>query len=194
VNGPLVLASGSPRRREILARLGLEFEVIIADVDETPIPGETPRVYSARAARDKAQAVRRADPKGRALVAADTIVVCDGDILGKPTDPGHATKMLSRLSGRWHRVITAVCVIDGAGAEQKKSVETEVRFRSLSEGTIARYVATGEGEDKAGSYGIQDLGSALVAELRGSYTNVVGLPAAETLEMLQEASVVGNWP
>ena len=174
------LASASPRRRHLLAQVGLEPEVAPSHVDETPRPDEAPRAYALRVATDKARACARAG----LVLAADTVVDLDDQIMGKADSEAEARAMLARLSGRTHRVHTAVVLRDAAGEVQGEVVSTEVRFRALLEAEIARYVATGEPMDKAGAYGIQGAGGALVAWLSGSYTNVVGLPLEETLALL----------
>lgn len=179
---PFVLASRSPRRRALLAAAGLTPELAAADVDETPLPGELPLAYGLRVATAKAMAC----PGERPVLAADTVVALDGAILAKADDRAHAEAMLAQLSGRTHVVHTAV-VLDprGLGGELLSDVvSTTVRFRALSAEEIRAYVATGEPMDKAGAYGIQGEGGALVAEVRGSYTNVVGLPLEETLRLL----------
>ena len=175
-----VLASQSPRRRWLLQTVGLDFDVRPADVDETPRSGEAPEAFAARIALEKARAVAAELP----VLAADTVVALEGVILQKATDVEDAVRMLVRLSGRTHQVHTAVAVVSGPVAREAL-VTTEVRFRELSVAEIRRYVGTGEPTDKAGAYGIQGAGGALVAELRGSYTNVVGLPLEETLALLK---------
>jgi len=193
----LVLASASPRRKQILEQLGLTFRVIPSGFDETLLEGETPAVHVERLARGKAaEVVAQLASVGEApcVLAADTIVVIDDEILGKPRDDGDALRMLLGLAGRTHRVNTgvALCV---PGVEPVSAVfESEVRFRELTRARAAAYVASGEGRDKAGSYAIQGLGAGLVREIAGSYTNVVGLPAAETLDLLLAAGVLGAWP
>jgi septum formation protein len=169
----LVLASGSPRRRELLAWFGQPFDVVAPEVDETPLASETPVAHVTRLSLDKVRAVA-----GEVVVAADTTVDLDGHILGKPLDVADAGEMLTRLSGRVHRVHTAVAVRRGT-AVVHDLVSTEVRFVPLDDATIAWYVSTGEPMGKAGSYAIQGAGGALVAEVRGSVSNVVGLPLAE---------------
>lgn len=194
---PLVLASASPRRKQILEQLGVRFRVIPSGFDECLLEGETPEVHVDRLARGKAAEVvaQLASARDAACVlAADTIVVLDDEILGKPRDDADALRMLLGLAGRAHRVITgvALCV---PGAEAESAVfETQVWFRELKPQSANAYVASGEGRDKAGSYAIQGLGAGLVREVRGSYTNVVGLPAAETLDLLLRAGVLGAWP
>jgi len=183
---PLVLASASPRRRHVLAQLGLEFEVRPApDEVEDPWDGrEEPKAFATRLARAKAAAVAAERPEAL-IVAADTIVVLDGEILGKPRDPDEAVSMLARLAGRWHTVHTAVAVTAPGRREAAGIESTEVRFRPLDAAAIAAYVATGEPLDKAGAYGIQGFGAALVEEIRGCYFNVMGLPVQRVLAALE---------
>jgi septum formation protein len=172
----------------LLASAGLVPEIVAADVDETPRAGEPPIAYALRVATDKARAVADA----RAILAADTVVALDGLCLGKPADRADARALLARLAGRTHVVHTAVVVAVGPAADKRlllDVVSTEVRFRALAEHELDRYVATGEGDDKAGAYGIQGEGGALVAHLSGSYTNVVGLPLEQTLRLLALAGV-----
>jgi septum formation protein len=180
VSVPIVLASGSPRRRDLLALLGLTFEVAAADVDETWRNGEPPEAHAERLAREKAEAVRR---PGAVTVAADTIVVVDGTILGKPADAAGARAMLARLAGRDHVVHTAIAVAYG---ERRAAavVSTRVWFRPLDAGTIAAYVATGEPLDKAGAYGIQGCGAVLVDRIEGDYFTVMGLGLARLVDLL----------
>jgi len=187
---PLVLASGSPRRRDFLADLGLAFTVRAADLDETPRPGEKPEIFVRRLARDKALAVATQQPAVWVL-AADTAVVARGEILGKPCDAADAEKMLMRLSGCWHEVWTGFCVCRGTGAEPLTgAVCTGVRFMALDRELCRAYIRTGEPMDKAGAYGIQGKGAFLVEEISGSYTNVVGLPLAEVLVALRSLGVI----
>jgi septum formation protein len=182
---PVVLASGSPRRLELLRRLGLDPEVRVAAVDETPLTGETPAETVARLARAKAHAVEAGDAL---VVAADTEVVLDGTVLGKPGDPAEATAMLRALSGRAHVVLTGVHVL--AGDRESAAVEeTVVCFRALSDEEIAAYVATGEPDDKAGGYGIQGAGGMFVERIEGSDTNVIGLPLATVVRLAGEVGV-----
>ncbi|HEX6242438.1 MAG TPA: Maf family protein [Polyangiales bacterium] len=191
----LVLASASPRRREILGNLGLSFEVQPADIEETRAPGELPSAYVARLAREKAQAVARTRGADAAVLAADTTVVLDDHVLEKPRDRADSERMLRLLRGRTHQVHTGVCLLLWPErALSQLTVTTAVRFRDFDDATLRGYVASGEGLDKAGSYGIQALGQALVSEIHGSYTNVVGLPAAETIELLLNAKVLEAWP
>jgi len=178
----LVLASASPRRRALLAEAGLSHRVLPVDIDETPPPGERPEQVAVLLARRKALAASRVTPE-RPLVAADTIVVLDGRLLGKPADRNEARATLRALSGRRHDVITGMCVLT-EGAIRLRAVITEVWFRRLTEKEIEDYVATGEPMDKAGSYGIQGRAGKFVARLRGSRSNVIGLPVEELREML----------
>ncbi|MFZ5471323.1 MAG: Maf family protein [Myxococcota bacterium] len=186
----LVLASASPRRRELLAGLGLSFEVAVAGVEETPRPGESPPAYVERVATEKARAVARGDALAWVL-AADTEVVVDGDILGKPRDAADAAAMLRRLSGRAHTVYSAIAL---AGArESTRVVATTVTFRPLSEAEVTWYVASGEPMDKAGAYAVQGKGGVLVRSVEGSVSNVIGLPLAETVELLAQAGFPLPW-
>lgn len=175
----LILASGSPRRRDILRELGVPYEVVPSDVDEdAPELRGLPPAEQARAlALRKAESVAGRVAAGRLVLGADTVVAVDGRVLGKPRDAAEAAAMLRRLSDRWHEVITAVALVRRQPACRWEAEEcSEVRFRPLSDEEIAAYVASGEPLDKAGAYGIQGLGGRLVAEVRGSYHNVVGLP------------------
>ncbi len=183
----LVLASGSPRRRQLLGELGLSFEVRPPDTDETPLPGEAPEAMVARLAREKALATIRA---GELVLAADTTVVLDGVNLGKPVDAEDARRALAAIAGREHEVWTGVAAarLDDGGMPRlaERRVHTFVRMRAMDPDEIAAYVATGEPLDKAGSYGIQGLGSLLVESIRGNYLNVVGLPLPAVAECVAE--------
>lgn len=181
----LILASASPRRRELLASAGITFTVQPADTDETWLPGELPRAYVLRVAREKARSVAALRPGARVL-AADTTVAMDDRVLGKPVDAAHAAAMLGDLAGREHAVHTAIVLVAGTRVTHRV-VSTRVRFRPLTIREIQDYIATGEPFDKAGGYGIQGRGGALVDVVHGSYTNVVGLPLAETLALLGRA-------
>jgi septum formation protein len=184
----LILASGSPRRRDFLAALGIAFEVRVTDIDETPLSGEQPVDFVARLAREKAQGIDLPDAW---VLAADTAVVVDGEILGKPGDEEEACAMLMRLSGRWHEVWTGFSLYRRATGElSTKTVCTRVRFLTLTPELCRAYVRTGEPLDKAGAYGIQGKGCFLVSEISGSYTNVVGLPMTEVLEALLHHKVI----
>lgn len=187
MSADLLLASRSPRRAELLRTLGVSFAVVDVEVDETPHAGEPADSYVARLAGAKARAGRAASGSTLPVLAADTTVVCAGEILGKPADAADAARILRRLSGRWHTVFTGVALATDTLAVQV--VETRVRFRTLSESEIAAYWASGEPADKAGAYGIQGLGGALVARIEGSYSNVVGLPLAETVALLDACGI-----
>ncbi|HEY7776035.1 MAG TPA: nucleoside triphosphate pyrophosphatase [Kineobactrum sp.] len=180
---PLVLASASPRRHELLGTLGVHFIPDTADIDETVMAGELPLAYVQRMAREKAATVVSRRDDTLAVLAADTTVIIDGDILGKPRDHFSGLGMLARLSGRTHVVITAVCLQQGE-VIRECDVSTRVSFLTLSREVCERYLATPEPWDKAGGYGIQGLGGALVSSIEGSYSNVVGLPLAETWQLL----------
>lgn len=184
----LVLASASPRRRDLLAGLGLRFTVRPVDVDETPRAGEEPRAYVLRLAEEKA--LERVG-EGELVLAADTTVVLDGEILGKPADEAEAREMLGRISGREHTVLTGVALAeakesDGDGA-RAVAEETRVRMAPMSTDEIAWYAATGETLDKAGSYAVQGIGAMFVEAVFGDYTNVVGLPLPATYRLFREA-------
>ena len=187
----LVLASQSPRRRELLEALGLAIEVRPAHVDETPRPGEGPAEYVLRVAREKARAV-----PGDVVLGADTAVVLRGAVLGKPADADDARRMLRALSGQVHEVLTGVCVRRNAGAmgvELDALVTTTVRFARIGAAEIDWYVATGEPLDKAGAYAIQGAGGAFVESVDGSVSSVVGLPVAETAQLLRRAGLPLPW-
>lgn len=185
---PLILASASPRRRELVALLGVPFQVDPADIDEEPPDGHTPEEVARRLAREKAQAVARRRRYGIVL-GADTIVVLEGEILGKPRDTEDALAMLRRLNGNEHQVLTGVALLDVADGtvvrEQVDVVCTRVWFRQVSEEHLRRYVNTGEPMDKAGAYGAQGYGSTLIERIEGCYFNVVGLPVSRVCAMLE---------
>ena len=185
----VLLASNSPRRRELLKQIGLSFTVAPADVDESVLPGESPDAYAARVAFDKARIAAENAGEG-IVIAADTIVVAGDAILGKPADARDAEGMLALLAGKEHRVVTALVVMDAAtGRSATRISVTKVWFRDLTEREIAAYVATGEPLDKAGAYGIQERGALLVERIEGCYSNVVGLPLSLLGEMLREFDV-----
>lgn len=184
----LVLASGSPRRAELLARLGLTPRIRPADVDETPRDGEDPATLVTRLAGAKATAAAARGAGNEVVLAADTVVVLDDVALGKPRDHDDAAAMLRGLSGRTHRVVTGVTVLRGEVAAATR-VTTEVTFRSLTAAEIDWYLATGEPDDKAGGYGLQGAGAVLVEAITGSDTNVIGLPLAETVALLRDVGV-----
>jgi septum formation protein len=180
----LILASASPRRAELLASAGFEFEVVPADVDETPAPGEPPIDYALRVARDKGRRSEAAvDDPTTAILSADTVVVAEAQMLGKPTDRADAARMLGLLAGRVHEVHTAV-VIRRGGDETYDVVTTRVSFQPLSADEIAWYVESGEPEGKAGAYAIQGRGARFIDWIEGSWSNVVGLPVATVYRLL----------
>ncbi len=196
----LVLASASPRRREILQNAGIAFTVQAADIPEVPIVGELPKTYAERLAREKALAVFETN-SGNTVMGADTIVVVENTILGKPRDADDAVRMLGLLSGRQHQVITAVCL---AGAEKSvvssqfpvpsfvdvRSEITQVFVSKIEEREIRDYVATGEPMDKAGAYAIQGRASRWISRIEGDYFNVVGLPVSLVYRMLQHHKII----
>lgn len=186
---PIVLASASPRRKELLHRIGIPFSVMPADVDERIRNGEHPEDYAVRVAHDKAAAVNSLVQSG-IIIAADTIVVLEGQTLGKPTDAQDAMRMLSMLSGRPHRVVTGLVVIDAeTGMVERGCSETVVVFRELGVEEIEKYVATGEPLDKAGAYGIQERGGVFVKSIEGCFCNVVGLPIALLHTLLRRHAI-----
>lgn len=187
----LILASASPRRRELLQQIGLKFQVIPSRVEEHVLDGETPEEHVVRLSLDKATEVaNRKNIAGRWFIGSDTIVLCDGQILGKPEDEDEAAMMLKKLSGREHRVLSGYAVIDRLTGEQRtEAVSTKVWFRQLTEAEITGYIATGEPADKAGAYAIQGLGICFVARIEGSYTNVVGLPLCKLTLAMKELGV-----
>ncbi|MEX0941371.1 MAG: Maf family protein [Pseudomonadales bacterium] len=186
----LWLASGSPRRMDLLRQLGLEFRVLVPEVDEGVLPGESAEAYVARMSGEKSRKARLGLAAGESgvVLSADTVVVVDDEIFGKPAQRQEALSMLQRLSGRAHRVMTAVTVAQGT-REISFSVETIVTFRQLSVKECEAYWLTGEPADKAGAYGIQGLGAILVESINGSYSNVVGLPLMETTLALREFDI-----
>lgn len=186
----IYLASRSPRRRELLNQIGVRFETLDLEVDESPLAGETPDALVKRLAVIKAGTGRRLlDASGAHLVlGADTIVVLDEEVLGKPRDAAHACELLLRLSGRCHSVLSAVALASADGTDARIS-ESRVCFRQLSRPECEAYAATGEPLDKAGGYAIQGRAAAFVSDLQGSYSGVVGLPLFETAELLAKAGV-----
>ena len=194
--GPLVLASASPRRREILSALGLEFEVHPSGADEGGLRIKDHLEFVRAAALLKLQTALDVEVReGVFVLAADTIVTVDDQRLGKPVDDADAVRMLSLLAGRDHLVRTAIALGRAAdGVLASRVVETRVWFKPASREALARYVAAGESLDKAGAYGIQGLASGFVTRLEGSYTNVVGLPASEVISMLLDRGALEQWP
>ena len=184
----LILASASPRRRELLERIGLRFAVEAADADETLIPGLSAKNQVMRLSRIKADAVAALHSGEPVILSADTVVVLDGKILGKPADEEDARHMLKSLSGRTHHVLTGITVRRGM-YQDTRCEETEVRFGPLSDNEIDSYIATGEPMDKAGAYGIQGLASVFVAGISGDYYNVMGLPLHTCAAMLRQAGI-----
>lgn len=187
----LYLASGSPRRRELLALLDLPFEVLKTEVEEQRNPGESAQEYVQRLAQDKAHAGVAVAPQDLPVLGADTIVVLNGQVLEKPQDKIHAQQILSALSGQQHQVITAVSLADRQDI-LSAMVVTDVTFRVLSQLEISNYIATGEPMDKAGAYGIQGKGGCFVRTIAGSYHAVVGLPLVETHELLSHFIALRN--
>ena len=177
----VILASASPRRRELLTLIGVEHEVRPADIDESYLPHETPRAHAERLAREKASAI---DDDGAVTIGSDTIVVVDGDVLGKPRDGAHAHEMLRRLSGRSHTVMTGVAV-RWQGRMASGLEEVGVTFRSLTDDEIDRYIATGEPMDKAGAYGIQGYGATIVERVDGDYFAVMGLAVNRLMRLCE---------
>lgn len=188
-NADFILASASPRRRELLAQIGLSFIVVPSRLQEINQSGMKPRVHATSFAEAKARDVANRHPN-KWVLGADTIVILGQEILGKPADPSEAFSILSRLAGRSHSVITGICLMHpGIEVVESEWVETKVFMRSLSVGDIEGYIRTGEPMDKAGAYGIQGIGGCLVQRIEGSYSNVVGLPLCETLELLRRHGV-----
>ena len=184
----MVLASASPRRKELLAKAGIEFEVSAANIPEEPRAGELPATFAERMAREKAKAVQRSKP-GRVILAADTVVALGNEILGKPLDDADAARMLRLLSGKSHQVTTGVCLL-GPGCDDVCSETTTVAFSEISDHDISEYVASGEPFDKAGAYAIQGGAARWVKKVKGDYNNVVGLPVNLVLKMLRERRLI----
>jgi len=184
-NPKLILASASPRRAEILRSLGIPFEADPSDVDETPLSGEAPDETACRLASAKAAVVAARRP-GAWVLAADTLVVLDEAVLGKPADDAEAARMLLQLSGREHRVVTGVCLCADMDPGTTLTEWSRVRFAPLTQAEVAWYVATGEPRDKAGAYAVQGLGARFVEGIEGSFTNVMGLPARVVYRLLRE--------
>ncbi|MBZ5656523.1 MAG: Maf family protein [Acidobacteriia bacterium] len=186
----LVLASASPRRQELLRNAGIPFEVQPAHIPEDPLPGEGARGCAERLAREKALAISEKRPAD-VVLGADTVVVIDGQILGKPTDAADAARMLRVLSGREHQVITGVCLVT-SGQWSVASEITAVTMSAITDTEIASYVATGEPMDKAGAYAIQGIASRWIPRIEGDYSNVVGLPVALVCQMLRDLELAAR--
>lgn len=184
----LILASGSLGRKSLLEQLGISFKIALPSIDESVLPGEAPEIYVTRLAQQKAQSIVKGNIRDKIILAADTIVVSQGKILGKPDSKEQSVSMLKELSGSKHEVLTGVSIL-GKNQINTFYVRTEVTFRSLSLKEIDWYWKTGEPLDKAGSYGLQGVGAAFVKTLAGSYTNVIGLPISETVLALRDFSV-----
>jgi septum formation protein len=190
----LVLASASPRRRELLERLGLRLRVEPVDLDETPRPDEAARAYAVRVAAEKCAAVAaRTELAGLPVLAADTTVVLERAIFGKPADEAEAATMLRRLAGRRHDVVTAYR-IQHRDAVVERAVTTAVAFRLIAPAEVDAYVASGEWRGKAGGYAIQGIAAVFATEIRGSLTNVIGLPLAEVIADLRAAGALAGYP
>ena len=188
----LILASSSPRRSQLLSQAGLDFTIEAADIDERMQPGETPAKYVQRLAVEKAQAIweRHADQEDShdplLVLGADTTVVCDGEILGKPVDQAEARRMLELLAGRTHQVLTGIAVVSRAGIVSEVEI-TQVFFDLIEEPELVRYLASGEPLDKAGAYGIQGYAARWIPRIEGCFFNVMGLPLSRTMELLTKA-------
>lgn len=188
----IVLASASPRRRELLGTLRIGFEVDPSGAEEQVLEGESPTETAIRLASLKAVDV--ASRRGGWVLGADTVVVADGEALGKPETDADALAMLRRLEGGWHAVVTAVALAQGGALVEAIAVETRVHALPQDEAALLRYVATGEGRDKAGAYGIQGIASGFIDRIEGSWSNVVGLPSAETVALLLRHGAIEAWP
>lgn len=189
----LILASESPRRHVLLRTLGLKFKVVVSQVEEVPFTDGDPSRYALEMAEAKARAVSSIYPRNWVL-AADTIVIIGCKVLGKPKSEEEAVAMLRRLSGRWHEVVSAFCLLhQEGGAECRRAVQSAVKIKRLSDAEIRSYVATGEPMDKAGAYAVQGLGAFMIEKIKGSYTNVVGLPLSELVEAMQSLGIIRPW-
>jgi septum formation protein len=187
----LILASGSPRRAELLTSAGFEFDVAPPEIDETPSPGERPTDYVMRIARAKADHIRRTCADGHAVLAADTVVVGNGRLMGKPVDAADAASMLRTLAGEVHEVHTAV-VVHGRLGQRSELVTTRVRFQPLTDSEIDWYVSTGEPAGKAGAYAIQGKAARFIEWIDGSWSNVVGLPISSVYRLLRETGELAD--
>jgi len=186
----LTLASNSPRRRQLLALGGWMFNVDVADIDETRLPGESPRAYVLRLAEEKARAVQQRTHADQIIIGADTSVVIDGDILGKPVDFAEARAMLARLRGRTHQVFTGIAALRlGDGVQLSEVVITDVPMRNYSDDEITQYIISGDPMDKAGAYGIQNPAFQPVAEMSGCYASVMGLPLCTLSTLLRQLGI-----
>lgn len=190
----IVLASGSPRRRELLTMLGFVPEIRVSAVPEFPEVGENPQDYTRRLSAEKALSVSQGVLDSRWILAADTVVVLNGMILEKPTDEAHAVQILKDLAGGWHTVVTSFCWAQNKEIQHVETVEAGVKLREMSDAFIRNYVATKEPMDKAGGYGIQGIGSAMVERVDGSYHCVVGLPICEVVRSLESLGGVTAFP
>ena len=185
-----VLASASPRRRELLGALIPDFEIIPSDIDETPLDREAPEGHVLRLSREKALAVSHSHP-GKWVLGADTVVVVDGEMLGKPATPEEAKKMLGMLSGREHTVITGFALVkEGQGVVVNDAVQSDVLFKDISEDEMEWYTHTSEPYDKAGGYAVQGKAAFFIKEIHGSYTNVIGLPLCEVVTAMEKAGAL----
>jgi septum formation protein len=191
MNAPskLILASGSPRRRELLARAQIDFEVMQSGLEEVRAPGESARDYALRMAREKTLAVSDRHP-GRTVLGADTVVECNGEILEKPVDAPDATRMLTALSGRTHTVVTAFAIASNGKIIAGEAVASRVTFRPLTPQEIAAYIETREPFDKAGAYGIQGIGGGFISQVDGSRDNVMGLPTDTVIAALRANGIL----
>jgi septum formation protein len=186
----IILASASPRRSELLESAGIRFQVVPGHIDETPLPQEAPVDHVLRLAVEKAREVARREA-GDFFIGADTIVLCDGEIMGKPCDRNDADRMLRKLSGVGHSVITGYAVYSATGdVSRSQAVETKVYFKPLTDKEISDYIATGCPMDKAGAYAIQGGAAHMVRRIEGSYTNVVGLPLCEVIDTLRDMGAI----
>jgi septum formation protein len=186
----LILASASPRRRELLDQIGVSYHVVISDADESVHDGESPRDYVYRVAREKALEVKQRAGAGKPVLAADTAVILDGRIFGKPHNRVQAIEMLQQLSGRTHEVWSAVALIAAGGRIVERLNVTQVTFSALEPGWIEAYCDSGDPMDKAGAYGVQGMAAQKIFRLEGSYSGVMGLPLHETSEILEEAGLL----
>ena len=190
ISGRLILASASPRRIEFLKMMGLDFDIVPGDIDENSRPEETPREHVLRLSEEKALSVASRYPDAW-ILSADTIVVAAGELLGKPGSPEEAMKMLEKLSDRAHEVITGFCILrQDRGVRIREAVGSTVLFRRITEEEMAWYTGTEEPYDKAGAYAVQGMGGCFIREIRGSCTNVVGLPLCEVVDALKRVAAI----